>query len=136
MKVKLGDILEAFELNDRYSEYFLDQETGEVVQVDDMMMTSAEMDEICDRLDEHGFYRLPTSFDIRDYDIMNDFVSQQTGSRRETLLTAISGRGAFGNFKREIRSMGLEQKWYDFQADAYKRRAIAWCEEHNLEWEE
>jgi len=28
MKVKLGDILEAFELNDRYSEYFLDQETG------------------------------------------------------------------------------------------------------------
>ena len=136
MKVKLDDILEAFELNDRYSEYFLDQETGEVVQVDDMMMTSAEMDEICDRLDEHGFYRLPTSFDIRDYDIMNDFVSQQTGSRRETLLTAISGRGAFGNFKREIRSMGLEQKWYDFQADAYKRKAIAWCEEHNLEWEE
>ena len=136
MKVKLDDILEAFELNDRYSEYFLDQETGEVVQVDDMMMTSAEMDEICDRLDEHGFYRLPTSFDIRDYDIMNDFVSQQTGSRREKLLTAISGRGAFGNFKREIRSMGLEQKWYDFQADAYKRKAIAWCEEHNLEWEE
>ena len=136
MKVKLDDILEAFELNDRYSEYFLDQETGEVVQVDDMMMMSAEMDEICDRLDEHGFYRLPTSFDIRDYDIMNDFVSQQTGSRRETLLTAISGRGAFGNFKREIRSMGLEQKWYDFQADAYKRKAIAWCEEHNLEWEE
>ena len=136
MKVKLGDILEAFELNDRYSEYFLDQETGEVVQVNDMMMTSEEKDEICDRLDEHGFYRLPTSFDIRDYDIMNDFVSQQTGSRRETLLTAISGRGAFGNFKREIRSMGLEQKWYDFQADAYKRKAIAWCEEHNLEWEE
>ncbi len=33
MKVKLSDILEAFELNDRYSEYFLDKETGEVVQV-------------------------------------------------------------------------------------------------------
>ena len=136
MKVKLGDILEAFELSDRFSEYFLDQETGEVVQVNDMMMTSEEKDEICDRLDEHGFYRLPTSFDIRDYDIMDDFVSQQNDSRKKKLLTAISGRGAFGNFKREIRTMGLEQKWYDFQADAYKQKAIAWCEEHDLEWEE
>jgi len=136
MKVKLGDILEAFELNDRYSEFFLDQETGEVVQVNDMMMTSEEKDEICDRLDEHGFYRLPSSFDIRDYDIMDDFVSQQNDSHQKKLLPAISGRGAFGNFKREIRTMGLEQKWYDFQADAYKRKAIAWCEEHDLEWEE
>jgi len=67
---------------------------------------------------------------------MDDFVSQQNGSCREKLLIAISGRGAFGNFKREIRSMGLEQRWYDFQADAYKRKAITWCEEHDLEWEE
>jgi len=46
MKVKLDDILEAFELNDRYSEYFLDEETGEVVQVNDMMMTQDEKAEI------------------------------------------------------------------------------------------
>ncbi len=39
MKVKLSDILEAFELNDRYSEDFLDKETGEDVQVN----KSAEM---------------------------------------------------------------------------------------------
>ena len=55
MKVKISDILEAFELNDRYSEYFLDQKTGEVVQVNDMIMTQEEKDEIYDRLDEHGF---------------------------------------------------------------------------------
>ena len=60
MKVKLDDILEAFELNDRYSEYFLDEETGEVVQVNDMMMTQDEKAEIYDRLDEHGFLRLPS----------------------------------------------------------------------------
>lgn len=46
MKVKLDDILEAFELNDRYSEYFLDEETGEVVQVNDMMMTQDEKAEM------------------------------------------------------------------------------------------
>lgn len=136
MKVKLSDILEAFELNDRYSEYFLDQETGEVVQVNDMMMTQDEKDEIYDRLDEHGFYRLPTSFDIRDYDIMDAFVDTLSGTRREKLLTAISGRGAFGNFKNQIRALGIQQQWYDFQAAAYKRKAIEWCEENELEWEE
>lgn len=136
MKVKLSDILEAFELNGRYSEYFLDQETGEVVQVNDMMMTQDEKDEIYDRLDEHGFYRLPTSFDIRDYDIMDAFVDTLSGTRREKLLTAISGRGAFGNFKNQIRALGIQQQWYDFQAAAYKRKAIEWCEENELEWEE
>ncbi len=136
MKVKLSDILEAFELNDRYSKYFLDQETGEVVQVNDMMMTQDEKDEIYDRLDEHGFYRLPTSFDIRDYDIMDAFVDTLSGTRREKLLTAISGRGAFGNFKNQIRALGIQQQWYDFQAAVYKRKAIEWCEENELEWEE
>ena len=136
MKVKLSDILEAFELNDRYSKYFLDQETGEVVQVNDMMMTQDEKDEIYDRLDEHGFYRLPTSFDIRDYDIMDAFVDTLSGTHREKLLTAISGRGAFGNFKNQIRALGIQQQWYDFQAAVYKRKAIEWCEENELEWEE
>jgi hypothetical protein len=133
MKVKLGDILEAFELNDRYSEYFLDQETGEVVQVNDMMMTQDEKAETYDRLDEHGFLRLPS--DIHDFDIMGDFVDTCSGTRREKLLTAISGRSPFRNFKDEVRRMGIEKQWYDFQADAYRRKAIEWCEEHGVEYD-
>ena len=136
MKVNLSEILEAFELNDRYSEYFLDLETGEVVQVNDMMMTSDEKEQITDRLDEHGFYRLPSSFDIRDFDIMGDFVDTTSGSRREKLLSAVSGRSPFRNFKNEVRQLGIEKQWYDFQADAYRKKAIEWCEEHELEWEE
>ena len=136
MKVKISDILEAFELNDRYSEYFLDQKTGEVVQVNDMIMTQEEKDEIYDRLDEHGFYRLPTSFDIDDFSLMDDFISTMPTTSRKRLFEAISCRSPFRNFKDEIRRMGQEQKWFDFQADAYKRNAITWCEEHDLEWEE
>lgn len=135
MKVKLSDILEALELNDRYSEYFLDEETGEVVQVNEMMMTQDEKSEIYDRLDEHGFFRLPTSFDIDDFSLMDDFISTMPATSRKKLFEAISGRSPFRNFKDEIRLMGQEQKWYDFQADAYRRKAIAWCKEHNVEWE-
>ena len=102
----------------------------------ELIKRPGDSDEIYDRLDEHGFYRLPTSFDIRDYDIMDAFVDTLSGTRREKLLTAISGRGAFGNFKNQIRALGIQQQWYDFQAAVYKRKAIEWCEENELEWEE
>ena len=59
MKVKLTDIIDVIEMTNQYTEYFLDKETGEIEWVSDMAMTQKEQEEICDRLDEHGFYRLP-----------------------------------------------------------------------------
>ena len=135
MKVKLTDIIDAIEMMDQYTEYFLDKETGEIVWVSDMAMTQKEQEEIYDRLDEHGFYRLPTSFDIRDYDIMEDFVDMLSGATHDRLSSAIQGRGAFRRFKDAVIKMGIDQEWYDFQADAYKRKAIRWCEDNEIEYE-
>ena len=28
------------------------------------------------------------------------------------------------------------KKWYDFQAEYYRKLAIDWCQEHGLEYEE
>ena len=136
MKVKLTDIIDAIEMMDQYTEYFLDKETGEIEWVSDMAMTQKEQEEIYDRLDEHGFYRLPTSFDIRDYDIMEDFVDLLSGTAHDRLLSAIQGRGAFRRFKDAVIKMGIDQEWYGFQADAYKRQAIRWCEDNGIEYEE
>ena len=124
MKVKLSEILDAIEMMDRYSEYFLDKETGQIEWVSDMAMTSAEKEEVCDRLDAHGFYRLPTSFDINDYDIMESFIGTLSGSARERLSSAIQGRGAFGRFKDGVRRLGIEREWYNYQENAHKRQAI------------
>ena len=135
MKVKLSDILEAFEMNDMYSEYFIDKETGEVVQVNDMMMTADEKEEVCDRLDEHGFYRLPSSYDIRDFDLMSGSIDTLSGSPRSKLLDAVTNRHPFSSFKNELRKLHMEEKWYTFQADAYRRMAINWCKEHDVEYE-
>lgn len=30
----------------------------------------------------------------------------------------------------------IEQLWYDFRDDAYKRKAIRWCEENDIAYEE
>ena len=136
MKVKLQFIIDAIEMTDQYSEYFLDKRTGEIEYVSDMGMTQKEQEEIYDRLDEHGFYRLPTSFDIRDYDIMEDFVETLTGSAHDKLARAIQGKGAFRRFKNMVYDLGIDQQWYDFQASAYKRKAAVWCEENGIEYEE
>ena len=136
MKVKLTDIIDAIEMMDQYSEYFLDKETGKVEWVSDMAMTQEEQEEVYDRLDEHGFYRLPTSFDIRDYGIMEDFIDTLSGSNHDRLASAIQGKGAFRRFKDTVIRLGIDKQWYDFQADAYKRKAARWCEDNGIEYEE
>ena len=136
MKVKLSDIIDAIEMTDQYSEYFLDKETGKVEWVSDMAMTQEEQEEVYDRLDEHGFYRLPTSFDIHDYDIMEEFVYTLSGSARDKLASAIQGKGAFGRFKDTVIRLGIDQEWYDFQSAEYKRKAARWCEDNGIEYEE
>lgn len=135
MKVKLEDIIDAIETTDRYTEAFIDRETGEFVYISDMAMTRSEIEEASDRLDEHGFYRLPTSFEINDYGIMEDFIAGLPPHPQEILENAIRGKGAFRRFKDSVRRIGLEQAWYDFQEDTYKRQAIRWCEEEGIEYE-
>ncbi len=135
MRVKLSEIIDAIEMMDQESEYFIDKETGEIVLINDFTMTSEERETACEQLDEHGFYRLPTSFDIREYDIMEDFVYSLPNPAREKLSRAISGRGAFRRFKDSIRQLGVEQQWYDYQADAYKKKAVKWCKDNDLKYE-
>lgn len=136
MKVKLSDIIDAIEMTDQYSEYFLDKETGKVEWVSDMAMTQEEQEEVYDRLDERGFYRLPTSFDIHDYDIMEEFVYTLSGSARDKLASAIQGKDAFRRFKDTVIRLGIDQEWYDFQSAEYKRKAARWCEDNGIEYEE
>lgn len=100
MKVKLSEIMEAIETSNQYSENFLDCETGELVWVSEMAMSREEMDEIYDRLDEHGFYRLPTSFDIREYDLMRKFVYSFPEKTRNRLAKAINGERRVPAFQR------------------------------------
>ena len=114
----------------------MDKETGKVEWVSDMAMTQEEQEEVYDRLDEHGFYRLPTSFDIHDYDIMEEFVYTLSGSARDKLASAIQGKGAFRRFKDTVIRLGIDQEWYDFQSAEYKRKAARWCEDNGIEYEE
>lgn len=138
MKVKLENILEAIELASDAYEYFLNIETGETVAISDPIYTGIEDTELIEEIEENweSYYRLPTKFDVHEYSIMEEFVCvMPEGNMKAALIKAISGKGAFIRFKNHINRVGIEQKWYAHQAEAYRMIAIKWCEEHGLEYE-
>lgn len=136
LKVKLSDIILAMETADQYTENFIDAETGELVWISDMMMSPDEIEEVTSQLDEHGFYRLPTSFDIREYDMMEEFVYSLPEPAQSRLERAIRGKGAFRRFHDTICQLGVDSQWYEYQESEYRKKAIEWCEENELEYEE
>ena len=136
MKVKLRDIVEAMEMANESARSFLDLQTWEIETLFDDPLDDEEQEEISERLDEHGFVRLPEQYDIHEYHIMEEFVEQlQNPMIQERLADAINGRGAFQRFKRGIRQYKAEQDWYDFRDAAFLEIAREWCEENNLEYE-
>ena len=81
-------------------------------------------------------YRSVTDLFIHEYDIMESFVNTLSGPANEKLAHAIQGRGAFRRFKDIVYDLDIDQQWYDYQANAYKRIAARWCDENDIDYEE
>ena len=78
---------------------------------------------------------LPSKRDIDDYGIMEDFTKRQKGEVKQWLENAIRGRGAFRMFRATCDRFGITQEWYDFREKVYRAIAMAWCDEHGIEYE-
>lgn len=139
MKIDLSVILDAIEMADDNYTYFLDIETGESVFLADELITGLDNEGLEDEIEENPdrYLRLPTKFEIHEYHIMEDFVwSLSEGRQQDLLERAIRGRGAFRKFKDTVYDLGLEKKWFQYEADAYHKIAIDWCRENGIEYHE
>ena len=122
MRIKLQTVIDAIEqASDAYTMLY-DTKTNETVYLPDAWVTG-ETDEALAALVENEpkrFLHFPTKYDIHEYSIMDSFVDYlPPGRMKNELGAAIRGRGAFRRFKQTIRFHGIEQLWYDYQADAY-----------------
>lgn len=139
MKVNLSVILDAIEMADDNYTYFLDLETGESVFLVDELITGLDNEGLEDEIEENfeRYLRLPTKFEINEYHIMEEFIwSLPEGRQQDRLERAIQGRGAFRRFKDMVDDLGIEKRWYQYEADAYKKMAIEWCRDHEIEYYE
>jgi Uncharacterised protein family (UPF0158) len=79
--------------------------------------------------------RLPTKFDVHEWEIMREFSDSVDSDRiREDLLNAIHGAGAFRYFKDTLRRRRMEPAWFAFRTEALAEIARDWCEENHVEW--
>ena len=149
IRVSLDKIIEGMEFqSDEFSSY-LNTKTGEIVTVSDDEMRAAQNGDdlgMCDAetvakaeevLESDDWLGLPTSFDIHEYNIMEQFcLSRDDPEIREKLYRSIKGRGAFRYFKDRIHEYGIADEWYRYRDAAIKDIAIEWCQDNGIELEQ
>lgn len=152
--VKLKDIIDQMDtMSDEYK-VFLNKETGNIVSLSAEELSIAEdseededfsdypqwqQDELKEALDVivnwGNYVELPGKFDIDEYSIMEEFCDYVSNSQKsDALRNAIRGRGAFRKFKDTIQRLNIEDSWYKFKEEAFRKIAVEWCEDNHIEY--
>lgn len=134
MKANLSSIVDGLEMVSEMNQVYYNPETGEVDFVLDEIIGSYDEEE--DERIPDGVLFLPSSFEINEYSIMEDFAySLENQDMRQELLWAISGRGAFRHFKHFIHQYNIQEEWFDFKHEAYTKIALEWCDQNEIAYE-
>ena len=130
--VTLKEITETLEMVNDDSHYFYDAETDKIEYYSDHDDLDEEDHE---RFENDRYIPLPNQFDLDGYEIMKDFCrSVDDQGKRDVLLTAIAGRGAFRAFRDFVRTFGMEEEWYAFRFAELRKVAKYWCDKHKIEY--
>lgn len=149
--IKLSALVDALDMQADEMHPYLNRETGEVVPIEDHLVSAAEegrtpeglaeweaeMLEVAQAIVETDAYvQLPNQFTIHEWKIMERFAIDGVESRdvSDMLLDALHGKGAFRHFKDRVHENGLADRWYAYRAEAFKQIAIDWCHEHKIEF--
>jgi len=96
---------------------------------------SKEQIKLLDIYYSDGYIRIPSGYDIHEYNMMRDFVfSIDNDMINQRLSNSISGRGAFRRFKDTAIQLDVIDEWYKFKDNAYKEIGVEFCKENNLEY--
>jgi len=145
--VSLEQIVAALDLPDQEWESFLDPESGQIVTVTDEDRDALESGEaedvpewqrellpaIREAVESDRFLRLPTSFEIHEWSIMERFGrSIEDPSVQSDILEVLHGTGAFRSFRRELDRHGLGERWYEYRGSAFEQIARDWLGQHGI----
>ncbi|MFO7953022.1 MAG: UPF0158 family protein [Bacillota bacterium] len=151
--VKLNELIDEMELNfDEYTTFY-HPKSGEFYSISDHAFAAAEGDEsmigLHDIEDEEieiagdiyenssDYIELSDRFEIDEYAMLEEFsISVKDEKASRMLQIAIKGSGAFRRFKETVSELDLEQEWYSFRDEQYKKKAIEWCQINGLEYVE
>ena len=154
VSVKLSAIVEAMDFQTDESSAYFNRETGAIVTISDEEFRAVEEGKPLEEYpewqhknietareileDDEGVYvRLPTRFEIHEWQIMDRFARWVDDERiGEELRYALRGRGAFRMFKEAIHRLGVAEEWYEYRERALRRIAVEWCEANGIRFTE
>ncbi|MEK6752165.1 MAG: UPF0158 family protein [Chloroflexota bacterium] len=128
---------------------YLNKVSGEFIMLfdDDLLMAESDIaDELLDWpaepvqdvkkvLSSDEYLKLPSAFDIHEYEIMERFCLSVADEKiSNVLLSKIHGSGAFRRFRDTIYQYGIEEDWFKYRDEAYKEIAISWLENHGFDY--
>ena len=156
-KVEIQKIVDELQMRFMDTTVYYNKITGEILNVQDDDFRIVEEDdfensienspdwqrehlkEVYDLLynDIDNYIALPNNFDIKDSDIMEEFIETISDSNKKYQLgNCMWQKGMYRKFKDKLIDIGLENEYYKFYDEKLKKIAIEWCKENNLEYEE
>ena len=77
--------------------------------------------------------RLPTSFDVHEWSIMERFChTVGDASAKDELLDSIHGSGAFRVFRRTLDRLDIREQWYAYRQTSLEQIARDWLEANRI----
>ena len=126
MKVELTEVIDALEFTNDEIEYYYNPDNGEIFMSNIEEFETLNEDEL-DELFEKSI-KLPTRYDINEYEMMEDFAETIKDDRLQNqLYISLNGSGAFRRFKDTCINFDIIDDWYKFRDKKYKELAINWC---------
>lgn len=134
MKVELTEVIDALEFTNDEIEYYYNPDNGEIFMSNIEEFETLNEEEL-DELFEKSI-KLPTRYDINEYEMMEDFAETIKDDRLQNqLYISLNGSGAFRRFKDTCINFDIIDDWYKFRDRKYKELAINWCKDNNIEFE-
>ncbi len=149
-RVSLKEVADTLELLSQQSEAFLVRETGEILVVDEGDQFALSMEDPVDIpewqrehiaklrqfLDTDQVLRLPTSYDIHMWSIMEGFCHTVSKPQaREQLIDATHGKGAFRMFYATCERFRLSEEWYAYRRSTIEDIARKWLASNEIPYE-
>jgi hypothetical protein len=152
IKANISEIVDAMDMQSDDSSTFYNKKSGKFLYVNDDLRYEADQDKPIEEVtewmqedvkeyrkiqagDDEYYVSIPDKFEIHEYRIMEKFCyTIETEQIVDQLTQSIKGRGAFRRFRDTLFRLGLEQRWYKFKDDAFRRKAKDWCEINEIKF--
>lgn len=156
-KVEIQKIVDELQMRFMDTTVYYNKITGEILNVQDDDFRIVEDDDFENNIQDYpewqrehlkevynlmyndidNYIALPSYFEIKDSDIMEEFIEKVSNfNKKRQLENCMWQKGMYRKFKDKLIEIGLENDYYKFYDEKLKEIAIEWCNDNNLEYEE